>query len=292
MNLRKLLGLLLMVAAVAGIIFCIIGLIGVWQIKPTLTQTVSENLALLDDTLIATQDGLTAIGQLVQTTATDVASLQTTTQALAQTIHDTNPMLDSLTSLAGNDLPDAITAAQTSLASAQSSAQLIDTVLGALTSIPFSPVAQYKPEVPLAASLSQVSTSLDTLPPALATIHTSLTAGKTNLSVVESELTNISTTVKGISNNLGSAQQSIDQYKTVTTKLKDRVEAAQRTTPTLITTLSWIFTILLVWLVISQLGLWAQGFDLLQSRRSAMDQDRNQDARLHPITPALQRSDV
>jgi hypothetical protein len=271
MNLRKLLGVFMIVAAVAGIIFCTIGLIKIWQVKPTLTQAVSDNLTLLDETLIATEDGLTLIGQLVHTTSTDVASLQTTTQALAQTIHDTNPMLDSLTSLAGKDLPDAIIAAQTSLASAQGSAQLIDTVLGALTSIPFSPVAQYKPEVPLHTSLSQVSTSLDTIPPSLATIHTSLSAGKTNLGVVESELTKISTTVKGISDTLGSTQKSIDQYKTVTTKLKARVEASQLGAPNLITTFAWILTILLVWLLISQLGLWVQGFDLLQGRRSAND---------------------
>ena len=271
MNLRKLLGLFLIVAAAAGIIFCIIGLIEIWQVKPTLTQTVSDNLTLLDETLIPTEDGLTAMGQLVHTTSTDVASLQTTTQALAQTIHDTNPMLDSLTSLAGKDLPDAIIAAQTSLASAQSSAQLIDTVLGALTSIPFSPVAQYKPEVPLHTALAQVSTSLDTIPPSLATIHTSLSAGKTNLGVIESELAKISTTIKGISDNLGSAQKSIDQYKTVTTKLKTRVEATQLAAPDLITTFAWILTILLVWLLISQLGLCVQGFDLLQGRRSAID---------------------
>jgi len=278
MNLRKLLGLLLIVAAAAGIIFCIIGLVEIWQVKPTLTQTVSENLNLLDETLIATDDSLTLVGQLVNTTSIDVASLQITIQALAQTIHDTNPMLDSLTNLAGKDLPDAILAAQTSLASAQGSAQLIDTVLSALTSIPFSPVGQYKPAVPLHTSLSQVSTSLDSIPPSLATIRTSLSAGKTNLGVVESELGKISTTVKGISDNLASAQKSIDQFKTVTTKLKARVEATQLAAPNLITTFTWIITILLVWLLISQLGLWVQGLELLQVRRPAVDGQRNQDA--------------
>lgn len=272
MNLRKLLGLFLIVAAAAGIIFCIFCLFEIWQVKPALTQTVSDNLTLLDETLGATEDSLTLVGQLVQTTSTDMASLQTTTQALAQTIHDSNPMLDSLASLAGNDLPDAITAAQTSLASAQSSAQLIDTVLGALTSIPFSPITQYKPEVPLHTSLSQVSTSLNTIFPSLATIHTSLNAAKTNLGVVEIELTKISTTFKGISDNLGNAQKSIDQYKTVTTKLKARVEAIQPPAPDLITTIAWILTTLLVWVLISQLGLLVQGFDFLRGRRSSIDQ--------------------
>jgi len=181
MNLRKFLGLLLIFVATGGIIFCGFGIIKIWQVKPALTQAASDNLALLDETLIATEGGLNGLSQLVQTTSTDVASLQITTQALAQTIHDTNPMLDSLIILAGKDFPDAITAAQTSLASAQSSALLIDNVLGALTSIPFLPVSQYKPEIPLHTSLAQVSTSLDSIPLSMATIQTSLSASKANL---------------------------------------------------------------------------------------------------------------
>src|SRR5207244_3419001 len=138
-------------------------------------------------------------GQVVQTTTVEVASLQTTTLALAQTIHDTTPTLDSLASLTGQDLPTAISATQTSLASAQTSAQLIDNVLTALTSIPFSPVGAYKPAVPLHTALAQVSSSLDVLAPSLATINASLASDQTNLAVVQAELTNVAETTKGIS---------------------------------------------------------------------------------------------
>ena len=73
--------------------------------------------------------GLTVVGQVVQTTTVDAASLQTVIQGLAQTIHETKPMLDSLSSLTSKDFPDAVDATQTSLASAQSSALLIDNVI-------------------------------------------------------------------------------------------------------------------------------------------------------------------
>ena len=102
-----------------------------------------------------------------------------------------------------------------------------------------------------------------------ANIHTSLSAGQTNLGVIENEMTKISATVKGISSDLSSAQKSTDQYQTVTTKLKTRVEATQLAIPDLMTTLAWILSILLGWIMISQLGLLVQGFDLLQGRRLA-----------------------
>lgn len=263
MNLRRLFGFLVIMAAAAGFIFSVVGLFEIWRYRPVVTQTVIDTLALFDQTLTTTQDGLTIVGQMVQTTTVDVASLQTTTHALAQTIHDTSPMLDSLTSLTSKDFPAAVKATQTSLTSAQSSALLIDNVLVTLTSIPFSPVA-YKPDIPLHTALAQVSTSLNSLTPALATITSSLVDGKTNLGVVEVELNKISETTKEINNDLGSAQTVIDQYETVTTQLKVRVEATQLVAPGWMTTITWILTFVLSWFLIAQLGLCAQGLDMLR----------------------------
>jgi hypothetical protein len=266
MILRRIFGILLVIAAAAGIIFSLFGQIEIWRYRPVVTKTVIDNLALVDQTLTTTQNVLTLVGKVVQTTTTEVVSLQETTNTLAQAIQDTNPMLDSLISLTSKDLPAAVSATQTSLASAQSSALLIDNVLTALTSIPFLPVAAYKPEVPLHTALAQVSTSLNTLKPSLATINTSLVDGKTNLGVVESELTNISETTQGISSTLGNAQTAIDQYQVVTTQLKMNVEAVQTAAQTRILAITWILSLVLGWLLIAQLGLGIQGLDLARSR--------------------------
>ena len=266
MYLKRVSGLLLVIAATAGFIFSIVGIIEIWRYKPVVEQTAIESLALLDQTLITTQDGLTVVDQVVQTTTVDTASLQMALQSLAQTIHATNPMLDSLTGLTSKDFPAAVDATQTSLASAQSSALLIDNVLAALTSIPLLPMDPYKPDVPLHTALAQVSTSLNSLTPALATINSSLVDGKTNLGDVEVELNKMSETTKGIGIALGGAQTIISQYQTVTTQLKLRVEAAQRAAPGWITTITWILSIFLAWLLIAQLGLCTQGLEMLRDR--------------------------
>ena len=266
---RRIVGTLLVIGALAGIIFSLIGLVEIWRYRPMATKTVIDSLALGDQALSTTQEVLTIVGQVVQTTTSDVASLQATTKAVALAIHDTNPMLDSLNSLTSKDLPAAISATQTSLASAQSSALLIDNVLVALTSIPFSPVSAYKPGIPLHTALAQVSTSLNTLNPSLATINASLADGKTNLAVMEIELTNISDNTQGISSSLASAQTVIDQYKAVTTQLKANVETAQRGAETWLMAITWILSFVLGWLLIVQLGLGIQGLDLVRGRRDA-----------------------
>ena len=268
MVLRRMVGILFVIAAAAGIIFSLFGLIELWRYRPLVTKTVVDNLALSDQALGTTQDVLTIASQVVQATSTDVATLQATTQTVAHAIHDTNPMLDSLVSLTQKDLPAAVSATQTSLASAQSSALLIDNVLTALTSIPFSPVT-YKPSVPLHTALAQVSTSLDSLLPSLAAINTSLADGQTSLGAMDVELTKISDTTHGISSTLASAQTVIDQYKATISQLMANVETAERQAPAWILAIAWILSFVLGWLLITQLGMGMQGFDFVRGRRDA-----------------------
>ena len=269
MILRRLCGFLLVLAAAAGIVFSVGGLIEIWRYRPAVTKAVVDKLALVDQSLNTTQGVLTIVGQVVQTTTIGVTSLQATTQALASGIRDTTPMLDSLISLTSTGLPATVSATQSSLASAQNSALLIDNVLTALTSIPLLTLDAYKPVVSLHTALAQVSTSLNTIIPSLATINTSLADGKTNLGIVEVELNNISGTAQGINATLSSAQTVIDQYQVVTTQLKANVEAAQLGAETWILTITWILSFVFVWLLAIQLGLGAQGLDLARGHRQA-----------------------
>jgi hypothetical protein len=262
MILRKILGILMVIAAAAGTVFSLVGLVEIWRYQPQVTETVVGDLALVDQALNNTQAVLSIVSQAVLTTTTDVTSLQKTTNALTLAIHDTGPMLDSLIGLTSEDLPSMVAATQTSLASAQNSALLIDNVLAALTSIPFSPVAAYKPVVPLHTALAQVSTSLDTLNPSLVTINTSLMDGKTSMDVIELELTSISDTTQEITTALGDAQTVLNEYDAIAAQLKVKLETAQNSAPTWILAIAWILSFVLIWLLIAQIGLGIQGLDL------------------------------
>jgi hypothetical protein len=267
MNLKRFFGILLIFGAAAGFVFSVIGIVEVWRYRPIVTHSVVNTLDLMDQTLNTTQDSLTIVGQVVQVTSADVTSLKTTTKMLAKSIHDINPMLDSLTKLTSVDFPATVDATQTSLTSAQSSALLIDNVLATLTSIPFLPVAPYQPSVPLHTSLAQISTSLDSLTPALSTITTSLAEGKTSMGVIEVELNKISDTTIEISNALISAQSIVDQYKTVVAQFKVRVELMQRLATGWLTTTAWILTFVLSWFLFIQLGMCAQGLEMLHRHK-------------------------
>ena len=130
-------------------------------------------------------------------------------------------------------------------------------------------MAAYQPEVPLHTALARVSTSLDSLTPALETIASSLVDGKVNLAVVELELNKISDTTREISGALSSAQPVIDQYKTITRQFTTRVESMRLAAPGWMMTITWILTFVLGWFLIAQLGLCVQGLDMLRVSREA-----------------------
>jgi hypothetical protein len=264
MKIRRMISHLFIIFLAAGIIVSLAGLIAIWAYRPEVISTTTDTLAFFDQTLNTTLDGLITANKLLQTPVENMGSLETATQALAQTLHDTGPMLDTLINLTGNDFPAVVDATQTSLASAQSSALLIDNTLATLASIPFLGLGSYAPSVPLHTSLAQVSTSLNSLKPSLATIHTSLLDGKTNLGVMELEITNISASIKEIRTSLDDAQIVIDQYSLVTRQLRERVQTMQRRAPAWITTIGLILSFGLVWLIVVQLELGMQGLEKLR----------------------------
>jgi hypothetical protein len=276
--LRKIFAYLLLIASGAGFLFSITGIIEIWRYKPVVTNSAIETLDLLDQTLTTTQDGLTIVGQVLGVTTVDVTSLQKTIKALAKSLHDASPTLDSLVNLTSNDFPAALDATKTSLLSAQSSALLIDNVLSAITSIPFLPVSSYKPDVPLNVALAQVSNSLDSLTPSLSAITTSLVEGKVSLGVVELELNKISETTVEINGALNNAQSVVDNYKIVINQLQSRVNLMLRVAKSWIAAIAWILTLILSWSLIVQIGMSLQGIDLLRSFRTIENNGENQNS--------------
>ena len=165
---RRLVGLAMLLVALPSLFLTIYVLVQVWNMRQPVTNNLVSGVDLAAAMLDSASDGLVSIRLSLDTTTENIALLETTSQSMTQSLRDTGPLMSSLTTLTGKDLPSVITSTQRSLDSAESSALLVDDVLGALTRIPFLPVKPYQPQVPLHTAIEQVSTSLDSLSPSLA----------------------------------------------------------------------------------------------------------------------------
>lgn len=260
----RILGIALIIATAIGIVVCLFGLIQTWRVKPAVEESLNQNLELINGTISTTLTGLATVDEILSTASQSLGSFQSSTDILAQSLEDTEPLFDSLTQLTGEDLPEVISATQTSLISAQTSALLIDNVLTTLTSIPLLSLRKYQPEVPLNVSLGNIAKNIEQIYPSLSTINTSLITARENLNEMAAQIENLGSEIEEISSNLENTQQVISEYQQAFTRLQNRVELFQKKAPAWITTLAWGISLVIVWLVIIQLGLFVQGLEMLR----------------------------
>lgn len=260
---RRFFGLILAIFSAIGLLLFILGIFAVWKYKPPAEELLNSGLELLDTTLSATREGLTLADQSLDTASASMETLETTVDALSLLISNTVPLADSMSLMMGEELPGTIRATQLSLDSAQSSAKIIDNVLTIVSSIPFFPGDPYNPAVPLNVSLRQVSESLDPLPSAFQDMESNLEATSDNLEIMEAEIALIARDINKISKSLEESQKVIAQYQQVTSVLQSKLKSVQKHLSNGMDIAAWVFTVVLVWLAITQVGLLAQGLEML-----------------------------
>ena len=250
-----------MVFASVFLLFDLYGLIQVWHFRPKVTTSLLTGLDTIDSTLKTTSAGLLTLDLALDNAMRMVNTLDNTTQALAGTLRDTRLMVAPITTLFSLDLPNTISSTQTSLASAQSSALLIDNIMTALTNIPLLSLGQYTPSIPLNVALGEVSTSLDNLSPSFSTIERSLKKTDLDLTSLQVEIIVIGNDIAQFKQNLVDAQEIVTQYQLLVESFQKQSETAHKVIPGWITTAAWVVTMILVWLGVTQVSVFLQGWE-------------------------------
>lgn len=271
---RRIIGFLLIVAAIGGLIFSIYGLVSVWRLQPVALKNATTSLDLLQASLDTTDQGLTVAGQSLDSTMASISALDTAVSTASKTFEDTVPVFHTLTNLTYKELPQTIESTQTSLLAAQESAKIIDSVLRALVSIPFVNKDIYNPPVPLDEALGDVSKSLDNLPASLKTIGTSMEATSGNIEIMQADMDEMATTIRSINTSLEDAQGVIQQYQRLVNDFDTRLNKIGPKIPGWINSLAWMITLAFLWLGIAQISLLLQGLQLLGVPLTPVPSDR------------------
>lgn len=257
-------GFALTIAAVVGLFFSAFGLINVWRIKGPLAENILATLDLIDTSLQVTSNGLDVTIQTLDNASQNVSALEDTISTTGRTIEQSTFMVDSLSTLLSENLPQTIYATQASLTAAQSSARLIDQALIAITSIPLIPKGVYNPPVPLDVALAEVSASLDPLPQSLEEMSSNLKSTRGNLLVIQAQFNIIAGHVEEINNNLYKAKTTITDYQGVITELQQRMTLLESQVPRWINLITWIVSFGMVWLGVTQVGLLLFGLEKIK----------------------------
>lgn len=296
--LRKLLGILVMIAGILGLLLAIAGLVGVWWARPLVASGVESTIATLNTSIDTSRQTMVVTEQALQGTIDSVVALQTMLDATASSVTDTMPLVSQITTFLGDNLPATLNAAASSLKSAQEGATVLDqairsfdTFKAVLSAVPFfgSAIPQsgpaYNPEKPLAESLGDVATELEGLPDKFIEMSKSMDKTDDNMVTIQTSLSTMATSVSSIS-------ASLEQYRAMVANSQSSMDNLQKTLQNLQANLSSILntvalgvSLLLVWLLFAQIVILSQGYELFMGTAGRMEGGAAQPAETKAVPP-------
>lgn len=267
-NLIRLVGVLLIIAAIGGLIFSILGISFVWRYKPLVTDSALNLLTFLDETVETSLEGLQATHDSLDGALASIRALQSTMQTIAEMVQSTEPVVGEIAELMEEDLPETVRATQQSIQSAQDGAMVIDSVLRTLTRVPLLGTnIGYDPEVPLHEGLGEISDSVDNLPNRFVEMEASLAEVQHNLQISQVDFVLIIDAIRQLDAAVTQYEGVIEGYQDSLERVQARLETIAENVPDGVNIGAWVTTIFLVWMAIAQIGLLMQGLELLSGDR-------------------------
>ncbi|MEN6480952.1 MAG: hypothetical protein ABFD29_02090 [Anaerolineaceae bacterium] len=254
-------GALLMFAAILGFVFSFTGIYYVWKWKPVISTQITDLFERLSDGIATSLSLIDTIDKTLINVKEDVNLIISTTENVAITLDVSSDMALTTSTIMRENLPEIINGTQQALDSASLSAKLIDDTLGVVTSFPLFK-SRYAPEVPLHQSMEDISASLNPLPITFSKIGTDLKYTSTSLEMVKNDLFSLSKSTTQIISMIDSTQTTVQNIHSSLSSLQPEIQNIKSEIPGILTSAAVILTIILIWMAITQIGLFTQGVDL------------------------------
>lgn len=293
---RRILGLVILLATTVVLIALVAA---AYYFGPALDQvstTVDNGLALsvetmetVSATLVQTQSTLVSVNDSLDTAAQTTANLSTT-------VADTISLLDQVSVVITEQLPENIEAIQMAVPNIAAVATVVDDALTRLSDfeidqtipIPFNPIEiqydlgiDYDPEVPFGDSMEELGTSLEGLPEELRALQDELEVSAANLETLSDDLLAASGDIEAINTELAKFIPLLDQYLGLLDQVILSVEQLRVDIANNLDTIKMVGTILPIALALTQLAPLVVGWDLLTARnepqKTAKDVEMKQD---------------
>jgi methyl-accepting chemotaxis protein len=261
---RKLIALVLLIIGLLGITLSVTGaLMG--------RRAIDEIGAALDTGLGRTVDSLDTAGDtlvLTKSTFDQVTSgletVGTTADNVAQSLRDTQPLLNRISTVAAEDIPNSLEAIENAIPSVADAAGTIDDTLETLSdfevdrSIAGVPISfdlgiNYAPEIALDDSVLQIGRSIEGMPESLRALRTDLDVANENLESVSSSVGDIAANLDALGTNVEQIEPLVDDYIKMVSDTRQLVIQTQDRLDRQLETAKLIVTLLFAWIGMNQL---------------------------------------
>jgi hypothetical protein len=282
--LRRILGILVMIAGILGLVISVAGLVGVWMAKPIVTISATSTINTLNTSITTSQTAMEVTKQALGATVDSVDALSVMLASTATSVEETAPVVEQMNVFLGTNLPNTLESATDSLKSAQQAAVVLDSTVKSLEAFQFAmggvplvsafvqvPTQAYNPEVPLDESLGQVAAELESLPPMFIQMSADLGKADDNLITIQTSLTTMSGSVQLISQSLSEYEAMISQSQASMGELAPILANLQNNLEPIVNGVTLGLTLFLLWLLAIQVVVFTQGWELYQGTAGRME---------------------
>lgn len=281
---RRLLGVLVMIAGILGLLLSLAGLAMVWMVKPTVTGYASATIDTLDKSVITSQSVMETTAEALGATVESVDALSAMLNTTAITVKDTKPVLDEIDTIMSVTLPSTLEATATSLYTAQEAAQVLESTIKSLDAFRFMlsgvPLVgdfvnqtgeSYNPEIPLADSLGELAANLESLPDTFMGMSDNLSTTDDNLESIQENLTTMASSVSVISSSLSEYERMVTQSRSSMGDVTSILKNIQSNLPNILNWVAIALTLFFAWLLVAQIVILSQGWELYHGTAGHME---------------------
>jgi len=281
---RRILGILVMLAGILGLLLSLAGLAAVWVAKPTAVVYARSTIDTLNKSITTSQNVMEVTRQALGATIDSVDALSAMLGTTAATVEDTQPVLDQVETIMSTTLPATLKAATDSLYTAQEAARVLESTIQSLDAFRFllsttplvgdvvgQPAEPYNPEKPLADSLGELASNLEELPDTFVKMSATLNNTDDNLDAIQGNLVTMSDSVSLISSSLSEYQKMIVQSRSSLDDLKSLLTDLQGNLPAILNGGAIALTLFFAWLLAAQVVILSQGWELYQGTADRME---------------------
>jgi methyl-accepting chemotaxis protein len=261
---KRILGILFLIIGLIGITLSVAGVLLGRQLVQDLGNGAQEALTLTSETLDTVGETLIVTKDTVGRINDGMETLGTTAINVSKTISETGPMLDQVTKVTSEDVPDGLESVNTALPDVAEAAGAIDDALRVLSAfqversifgvpISFDLGVEYNPTVPLDETVLQLGQSIEGMPDDLRDLEVHLDLASANLDTIGQNIETIATDLGSLSESANEIEPLIDDYIRIVTETGDLVREARAAISEQMELAELIVTLLFVWIGLNQI---------------------------------------
>lgn len=261
---RKIIAVLLLLIGLLGLALSVSGALMSRRVLDEMGTSLETALSRTVDSLDTASDTLILTKSTFDQVTTGLETVGNTADNVAQSILDTQPLLESITGVVSGDIPDSLEAIEGAIPGVADAAGTIDDTLRTLSDfavereifgipISFDLGINYDPEINLDDSVSQIGQSLEGMPESLRAIRTDLDVANNNLETISSSVGAIAADLDALGKNVEQIEPLVDDYIQLVSDIRQLAVQSQERLDAQLETAKLIVTLLFVWIGINQL---------------------------------------